>query len=452
MHRDPRTHTASLLSLCRTGVDHARKAGATQAEVCAEWSHSVVATVQQNDFDSLATSEETTLGVRVVVDGRPGFATANRPGALQQAIDDAIAIARATAPDPWSALFTGNGTVLATDQVCDQLVEWDSAELARQIVDRLHTLKARHSSLTIDSADLQVARSARAIVSSEGVAGTFATTRASGGVFGMAIENGTVGSFAYDGDQVATMADLSPALDRAFDRFAQQALDAVRAGRGESFRGAIILTPSAAASILLSPLLGGLGAGQVRKGKSPFAGKLGEAIAASGLTVYDEGLGLPGIQSCPFDRDGAPRSRRLLVENGLLKGFLYNQYEARAANTHSTGSALGGAGTAPYVGVAACSVDAGPDSAADLESAQKCVVVPRFAGTTDHVTGDFSGVVKGGYLVVDGQRRPIHETTIAGNIYDCMKAISGISRERETLYGQTTIPTLRIADVSVTAG
>jgi PmbA protein len=61
-------------------------------------------------------------------------------------------------------------------------------------------------------------------------------------------------------------------------------------------------------------------------------------------------------------------------------------------------------------------------------------------------------VIKGGYLIKDGERRPIHETTIAGNIYDCLRTITGISQERQVLYGQTAMPTLRIANISVTAG
>jgi PmbA protein len=204
--------------------------------------------------------------------------------------------------------------------------------------------------------------------------------------------------------------------------------------------------------LLLSPLLTGLSAARVRKAQSPFGDKVGASIAATGLTVYEEGLGLPGMTACPFDRDGAARTRRPLVKAGVLQGLLYSQYEACAADTTSTGSALGGASRAPYVGVAACSVAPGSIPLAELESAQRCVIVPRFAGSTDHVTGDFSGVVKGGYLVEDGQRRPIHETTIAGNVYECLRAITGISRERETLYGQSLFPSLRISDVSITAG
>ncbi|MBO85062.1 MAG: tldD/pmbA family protein [Deltaproteobacteria bacterium] len=451
-HRDPRAHSAGLLALCRRGVDRARRAGADQAEVCAEWQHASVASIQQNDFDQLSDTEETLLGVRVVVHGRPGFATANRAGALDRSIEDAIAIARATAPDPWSGFHVARGGPITSSDVSDNLVDIDSPALAQAAVDRLRSLRSAHPILTIDSGDLGVSRSVRAMVSSEGVEGSFSATRAYGNVFGMAIEDDKVGSFAYDGAVCGSWHALGPALDQAFGRFVRQAVDAVRATRGASFRGDIILMPSAAADLLISPLMTALSGARVRRGQSPFGEKVGEAIAAPALTIFDEGLGLPEVAACPFDRDGAVRTRRRLVDCGVLRGLLYSQYEANAAHTESTASALGGASRAPYVGVAACSVNAGSLPLQALESAQRCVVVPRFAGTTDHVTGDFSGVVKGGYLVENGARRPIHETTIAGNVYDCLRNITGISQERESLSGHHRLPSFRVANISITAG
>ena len=61
-------------------------------------------------------------------------------------------------------------------------------------------------------------------------------------------------------------------------------------------------------------------------------------------------------------------------------------------------------------------------------------------------------MVKGGYLVEGGVRRPIHETTIAGNVYECLQQITGISRERDVLYGSRLLPSVRIANISITAG
>jgi PmbA protein len=170
------------------------------------------------------------------------------------------------------------------------------------------------------------------------------------------------------------------------------------------------------------------------------------------LTIFEEGLGLPGHRLAPFDREGAPRNRRPIIEDGIMTGVLLDRYEATATGVSSTGSALGSPSSAPRPGAVALSVPAGDTPEADLIAAQKCVVVTRFSGSTNPVTGDFSGVVKGGFLVDGGDRRPIKETTISGNVYSALKEITGISSERRLMYGQQLMPTFRIADVSITAG
>jgi len=452
MHRDPRTHTPALLQLCRQGVDLAQTSGASQAEVCAQWNHTVEAGVQQNDLDGLSETEETTLGVRVIVDGRPGFATANGSRSLSQAVEDAVAIARATAPDPWTGFVEGDGTLHAGDHVCPELVAWSSPEVVSRLMDAIRELRAQDSRLTIDTAALSVSRAARAIATSNGVAGTWADTHAHGNVFGMAIDGTEVGSFAYDGDAVSTLGELNAALSAAFTRFRIDAIGALAASAGESFRGTILLPPATASGLLLRHLLGGLNGSSIRRSRSPFADKLHQSIASPDLTVTEEGRGLPGHPLAPFDREGAPRHTRKIVEGGVMKSILLDQYEARAVGSETTGSAVGGPRSAPQPGAVAVSVAPGTTSAADLEAAQKCVVVTRFSGTTNAVTGDFSGVVKGGFLSVGGVRRPIHETTISGNVYEALQHITGISAERQLMYGQQLLPTVRVADVSITAG
>jgi PmbA protein len=80
------------------------------------------------------------------------------------------------------------------------------------------------------------------------------------------------------------------------------------------------------------------------------------------------------------------------------------------------------------------------------------ILVTRFSGSTNPITGDFSGVIKGGFLLQAGEKIPIDETTMAGNLYDCLKNISAISSERRLINGSAHLPTIRIEDVSVSAG
>ena len=96
---------------------------------------------------------------------------------------------------------------------------------------------------------------------------------------------------------------------------------------------------------------------------------------------------------------------------------------------------------------------AGPTAFAQLcAEPARAVLVSRFSGSSNPITGEFSGVVKGGFLLEKGNRTAIREVQISGNLYDALKSISGVSREVRLVDGNVHVPALRIDDVSITAG
>ena len=447
-----RLDKAALLALCERGVQAAREAGAQEAEVYAESTAEVEVSLQKNDLDQVRVSDEVQFGVRVFVDGRLGFATANAPGAVVATARDAVAVARASPPDPDAGLPGARPIATAPDAVDAALLAVQPGALAALAVDLLGWTRGRDPRITIDTGGVAIAHTVRAVVSSTGVRAAWASAAGSGHMFGMAVDGDTVGSFAYDGDAVRRLDDLRPKLEVAFGNFVSQATGALGATAGESFRGPIVLPPEAVESVLVGPLLRNLGGDAVRQGRSALAGRAGERIAAPGFTLTEGGAGLPGHPLCPFDREGQPRRSLPLVEDGVLKAFLFDGREARAAGRESTGHAQGGATSLPRVGPAALSLATGDVSREALETMDRGVIVTRFSGTTDAVSGDFSGVVKGGFLVEGGERRPIHETTIAGNLWTCLQNVSARADTAELHYGSRAWPALRVEDVSITAG
>jgi PmbA protein len=443
---------AELLGLCQRGVQAALDAGADQAEVYAEASAEIDVSLQKNDLDQVRIADEVTFGIRVFQDGRLGFATANDPGSVVATARDAVAVAKASVPDPLNGLpepLLIRPTELAVDAA---LLNLGPGELARMATDLLAWVRGRDPRITVDTGGVAVAHAVRAVASSTGVREAWQSAAGSGHVFGMAVDGEEVGSFSYDGDAVRSLDALHPALETAFGRFVTNAIGAMGPGKGESFRGTILLPPDAVEDMLIGPLMQNLGADAVRQGRSALADRVGETIAAPGFTLVEGGGGLPGYALTPFDREGQPRRSLTLVEDGVLKSFLSNSYEARASGLPATGHAQGGATSLPRVGAAALSLAGGDVPLAELERLDRGVIVTRFSGSTNAVSGDFSGVVKGGFMVVDGERRPINETTVAGNLWECLKNVSGRSQEVETRYGTRAWPGLRIEDVSVTAG
>ena len=444
----------ALLAACQDAVRRARRAGADEVEVYANGSRKVSVGFQKNDLNLVGSGEERTLGVRLLRDRRQGFATTNRLDRLDEAIEAALALAAVAPPDAHLGLPQPAEALASAPAAADAALLGDSdpAALARLGAETLAALAEEDDRVTVDTLELEEAVRAVAIASSTGIAAAHRSTTASGTLFGMAVSGEEVGSFAVDGARVRTRGEFARALAEARRRFVAKTTGALGAQPGESFRGPVLVPPEAFESFLLRPLVAMLKADAVRQGQSPLAERVGEAIASSGFTFWDEGLGLDGFPLAPFDREGQARRRRPLVQDGVLQGFLYDAYEARRAGTRPTGDATGSAAAAPRIDTAAVSVEAGDTDLDALLDVPRGVIMTRFSGSIEPTTGDFSGVVKGGFLLSGGERRPIRETTVAGNVWDCLKRISAISREREVLFGASALPWVRVEDVAITAG
>lgn len=442
---------ANLLDLCEHGVNKALAAGADQAEVFATADRETEVAFEKNDLNLTSVTSETLFGIRVIVQGRQGFATSNNPDELAEIASEAVTIARLSPADPLNGLPDPQPITATTLPPDPALLELDIETLTRWGTELVERVRQQDQRITIDSGSIGVAEEVVAIASSQGIRASDHSAEASGSLFGMAIDGEEVGSFAYDGDSVQRAELLIPALEKAFDRFVMKCLGALGAKQGESFRGTIILPPDTLGEFL-DDLIYVLGADSVRKGKSPLAQKMGQLIASPLFTLIEEGGGLPGYPLDPFDREGLPRQVTPLVNEGILCNFLYNSYEARNVGIQSNGHAQGGAGSLPSVGPACLQVAPGSTPMSNLYDVDRAIIVTRFSGSSNPITGDFSGVVKGGFLLKKGEKRPIMETTLAGNLYDCLRNISAVSEEVTVFEGTTAFPALRIEDISVTAG
>jgi len=448
---NPPIQQKELLALCEEGVQAALAAGADEAEVFATSHTESEANLEKNDLNQIRRVEETTFGIRVVKKGALGFCTSNQPGSLAGAAKEAVTLASLSPADDHNGIPEGTALPDTPAAVDPALLALTVPELTEMCMNLMAQTRAIDSRLTIDSGSIGITHATQAIANSKGVRAAFEKAGGGGYLFGMCVDGDTVGSFAYDGDVVQHATQLQPSLETAFARFAEKCAGALGAQKGESFRGSILLPPDAVQEFLLGNLMGVLGANAVRKGQSPLADKVGTQIASELFELIEEGAGLPNYRLAPFDREGTARTPTPLITKGALNGFLFDSYEARAAGTTSTGNAAGGASSMPTVGSGSLSVGAGTTPLAEMMNIEKGVYVTRFSGSTNPITGDFSGVIKGGFLLHGGEKVAIDETTMAGNLYDCLKNISAVSKERRALNGSVLAPTIRIDDVSITA-
>ena len=133
--------------------------------------------------------------------------------------------------------------------------------------------------------------------------------------------------------------------------------------------------------------------------KSPLKDKVGQEIASRTFTLVDDADDPARSGSVGFDREGLPTSRKVLVRDGVLEAFLYDSYEARVGGMLRGGNARGGAASIPSIGAVSPTVPAGTIGFSQLcAEPSRAVLVSRFSGSSNPITGEFSGVVKGGFL------------------------------------------------------
>ena len=236
---------------------------------------------------------------------------------------------------------------------------------------------------------------------------------------------------------------------------AERAVAMIGAGKPASRSCPVVLDPTVAASF--AGLIGGaLGARAVQRGRSPFAGRLGNEVASTSFALHDDGRDPAGAASAPFDGEGVPRRRTALIEGGALRTFLYDTYTANREGTSSTGSASrAGYRSLPSVSASNLVVAAGDLSTAELlAQAGEGVFVTDVAGLhsgVNPVTGVFS-VGASGRIIRDGAlAEPVREFTIAGELVAMLRAVVAAGSEARWVPfgGSVSTPPLLVAELSI---
>lgn len=452
-HASVQEHQA-LMDVARGALEAARKAGADQAEACVEQSASVSARAEQNDLSGAEASESTAMGLRVLVNGAVGFASANRmdPQALSEAAARAVALARAGQPEPGLMLpgpepleeLTG-----MTDPAAPALTVTAAVDACHALLAALQGVDAR---ISVDMAAASFTRGTRVVANSQGVMAVDSGTGASVAAVALATHGEDVTGMDSEDDTAIRAAALDPA---ALGRLLGARLLTQLGARGWDgpAEGALVLSPEAFLELLLDPLLAGMHAESVRLGTSALMEKQGKPVAAPLLTLWDDPLAHATVGAEAFDREGVPRVRRALVADGVLQGWLHNTLSAFRMKAARTGHAGGAATGIPGVGVGRLVVTPGAASAQDLvQEAGEGVYVARFSGVVDEVSGDFSGVAKCSFRIRAGKlAEPLKETTLSGNAHQTLMEILALGRDHRRV-GSSMVPHALVHGVTVSGG
>jgi PmbA protein len=384
--------------------------------------------------ESLSSARRRGIGIRVVTEQRVGYCYTVDTD--ERALDAALAEARDNAtvgtPDVGNMLAEPRAAAQMDDALLyDATVEATEPQQKVEAALDLDRAARDHPDITgNDTAQYADGVRTAAIASSTGVRAAYRRSDAYVLVEALAGRNGST-TAAYGLSMGRSLADLDivAAASEAKDR-------AVRLLGGRtpaSARVPIVFDPFVTASFL-GVLSSGLTADAVQRGRSLFAGRVGEQLAPEFVDLVDDGRHPDGPAAAPWDGEGTPTQRTVVLDGGVLQGFLYHVASAARDKTLSTGNASRPSYADPP-GLSPSNFylapgDASPDSLiGGLDTAFYCQQVMGLHSGANPISGDFS-VGAAGVMIRNGQfAEPVREATIAGSIPQMLERIVAVGND-----------------------
>lgn len=428
-----------------TGVLALVEAGA-QGEAYLQRRRRLNVEVREGRVETLQQSADHGLGLRVIKDHRLGFAyTTNlsREG-LTALAASAHANAAAAARDEYRRFPDPAPPVAGLflyDEAVRRVPVAEKIELAVAMEQAAREEDARVS--IIESSVYQDEEVEVAVANSRGLSHAFRAANFGAYVSLVASADGdSQTGFALD--QSLKYADLRA---RETGREAARRAVALLGARPVPTREMTVLLDPYVAGGFLGLVASALTGEAVLKGRSLFAGRVGQKVAAEHVTLVDDGT-LPGaVASAPVDDEGVPTGRTVLVERGCLNGFMHNTYTAARLGGTSTGNGTRGSfKSTPETGTTNFYLEPGTlDPAALMADLAEGFLVTEVLGmhTANPISGDFS-VGATGRLIKNGRlAEPVRGVAIAGNIMELLLGIEGAANDLRFI-GGIGAPTVRV--------
>lgn len=379
------------------------------------------------------------LGLRVAVNGAQGFSSTSDFSRLPATAEAAVRAARVRGGDPdWKGLarpdvaMTVQGTY---DPVLAQMEPEEVIKMAMQLLEGCASVSFAQPL----SGGVGLSCGVEVIASSAGMDLREIGTACHGSLEAVS-----------HGDTVATGSEFDMSRSHGLDMVAvgMKAAQMAASSRGGvaaptgTFQ--VVLSPVAFADLLGNTFVPALSAESVQKGRSRLADKIGQIVADPHLSLVDDGLLPGGMGTSSTDAEGVSSQRTVLVDSGVMKGFLYDSYCAGKEGLHSTGNSVrGGYFDLPKVGLRNLLIlsEEPVDILADLKEGLYASSLIG-AHTGNPISGDFSVEARNAFLVKDGElAEPVRSAMLAGNIFQIMSELKAGKDSRAV--GGIVTPTVR---------
>jgi len=455
----PETNTPDLESLASDVVALARKAGASDAEAVVRQGDEFSVTVRMGEVETLKESGSRGLGLRVFLGHRSASTSTSDLTAdgICQLVDGAMALVKVTEDDPFNGLPETAEFGSLTDDLHlyyddvyslsgPERIEWARAcEAAALAADPRIT--------NSDGGTFEASTGRKVLANSRGFVGGYRTSYAGVSAAPLAVDAN--GQMQRDGwwSSARQLADVeSP--EAIGKEAARRTLRRLGARRVKTQTVPIVFAPEAARSLIGSVFEAASG-DAIWRHASFLAGRLGEEIGVAGLTIVDDNTmllptGAGGFGTSPFDGEGLPSRRTVVVENGVLRNYLLNTYTARKLGMRSTHNASRGLAGTPGIGCGNLYLEPGAHTPEEIiGGVQAGLYVTSLMGFgTNLVTGDYSRGATGLWIENGQLTHAVEEVTVAGNLKDMLRNVTAIGNDLK-FRGSVASPTIRIDGMTI---
>jgi PmbA protein len=444
-----------LTALADLGVKKALAKGAEEAEAFVS-SEDVISIIIKKTVIEARQGVPSGIGLRVVVDGKVGFAATSGTDEAQigKVAEEAVAVARIRPLDPDFKHLPDPITRSSKDGIVDDsLVEFSEKDALKEVNMLAKTTFERDERIKSLEGYVGVGRGAFAVANSRGITASTKASYIDAGIYCIAVKGGkqkTGSEFLISRE----LEDLSETGTKAADG-AVKMLGAIPLGK--SLKTTTLWENRAIGSLLGNMLKAASNARNVQEGKSYFKGKVGEKVANNILTIVDDGQLPEGLSTQRIDAEGVPMQTTPLIERGVLETHLYDSYSALREDKKSSGNAKRELPEpflkTPTVSTTNLVVKPGEKNLEELiAEVDEGVFITDYVMGVGHaniITGEFSVVAPNAFLVEKGEIvNPLEPITIAGNFFHALKRVQELGRDTRLLY-TGKIPSIVIGDLTV---
>ena len=431
----------------------AKAQGASQGDVVMVESDSFFVTVRLGEVEKISQAQEKRLGLRLFFGSSSASASTSdiSKKSVARLVEDTTRMAQATAQDPHSGLPAAESLAREIPEL--DLLDADARSISVEEKIQM-ALAAEKTALEYDPRITNCEggefsnQFGRVIyVSSHGFSGEYEGSTFGHSVAPVAAQNGTMQrDYWYSSNRKFSRLE-SP--KKVGEKAAQRVLRRLGAKKVKTCEVPIVFDPEIAASLLrnLSSAISGY---SLYKGASFLMDKLGAQIASELVTVIDDGTIPAALGSRPFDAEGLPTTKKIIVEKGRLQSYLLDTYSGRKLGMASTGNASRSVGEPPGVAPSNFYLTPGVHSADEIiGSVKQGFYVTELIGFgVNMVTGDYSRGATGLWIENGELSYPVEEVTIAGNLKEMFQNIEMVGADLE-MRGRIAAPTIKISQMTV---